>query len=105
MRPTGAAAPIGTARGDGRRSASGEELEDGLRRRVGLREHGGAGLDEDVEAGELGGRDGDVDIDDAARCGFEVGLVGRQQLGGETQSGVLGTIGGAMGGELLDGQC
>jgi hypothetical protein len=46
-----------------------EEAQDGLGDLVGLGEHGGAGLDEDVGAGVLGGFLGDVDVFDAGAGG------------------------------------
>jgi len=61
----------------GRAALALEQLESGLGALVGLGEHGRTGLDQDVPASELGGFLGDIDIDDAAVGGFEIGLVHR----------------------------
>lgn len=63
-----------------------EELQGGLCALIGLGEHGGAGLNEGVEAGELSGFRRDIDIDDAAVGGFEIGLVGGEKFVGDAEA-------------------
>ena len=71
---------------------------------VGLGEHGGAGLDEGVEAGQLGGFGSDIDVDDAAVGGFEVGFVGGEQFVREAEAALGGAVLGAIGGDVLNGR-
>ena len=49
-----------------------EEAEDGLAALVRLRQDGGAGLLQDLEAGHLAGQRGDVGVADAALAGGQV---------------------------------
>src|SRR6187551_2128900 len=92
--------------GESEQPLTGDRLADqtqgDLRALVGLGEHRGAGLDENVPAGELRALLGDVHIHDAAVGGFEVGLVDREDLGGEAQAALLSAVVGAHGGDGLD---
>src|SRR4249919_3153239 len=63
-----------------------DELQGDLRALVGLGQHGGARLNQDVPTGELRALLGDVDIRDPAVGGFEVGLVDREHFRGETET-------------------
>ncbi len=60
-----------------------DEAERDLSALVGLREHRGAGLDQDVPAGELRAFLGHIHISDAAVGGLDVGFIDGQNLGGE----------------------
>ena len=70
---------------------------------VRLSEHRCAGLLQDVVAGELSALVGDIDIDDTAVCGFEVSFVHCEHVASEGQPGLLGTVVGTDGCQVLDG--
>ncbi len=55
-----------------------EELEGDRGALVGLRQHGRARLDEDVEPRQLGGFLSDINVGDPTGSGFQIGLVHRQ---------------------------
>src|SRR5262249_30012054 len=79
-----------------------EQPERDLRALVRLGQHRGAGLHQDVPAGELGRLLGDVHVADTAVGGFEVRLVGREDRGGEAEAALLGAVGGAHRRDVLD---
>src|SRR6478735_2286238 len=82
--------------GESEQPLTGDRLADqaqgDLRALVGLGEHRGAGLDQDVPAGELRALLGHVHIGDAAVGGFEVGLVDREDFRGEAEAALLSAV-------------
>ena len=80
-----------------------EEREDVLRQGVGLCEHRGTGLLEDLGASELGGFAGVVGVHDAAAGGLGV-FPGGGELGQDAfETGLNGAEGGAVGVNRVDG--
>ena len=80
-----------------------EQADERLLAGVRLGEHRGAGLLEDLESGELAALGGDVHIDDAAVCGFEVDGVDLEEIHREVDAAFLCTVLGAKVGEVLNG--
>ena len=81
-----------------------EELERHLCALIGLREHRGAGLRQNIPAGKLGGFLRDIDVDDTARGSFQVGLVDRNQLVRKAEAALFRTVVGAHGRHVRDGR-
>lgn len=79
-----------------------DQLQGDLVRLVGLGQHRGAGLHEDIPPGEVRCLLGDVDVGNVADGRLQVGLSGRQQRGGKIEPALLRAVLGPHGGDILD---
>ena len=74
------------------KKSSHQQPQDGLVRLIRLSKHCRAGLLQDVQASQVGAFRCNIHIRDTAVCGFEVGLVHREHVGGEGETRLLGTV-------------